>query len=128
MDKKELLSYLLCNTRKYIKEHPNRSTSRYEVFLLEAVIHEQTPETYDERIFPDIIETLKKDGFDVSNFLLYNSNEEGTFTFMSMDERQMFDIVHDYGNSTIIVYVDEYDNQQECSNIAEAVSKYHYPW
>ena len=70
MDKKELLTCLLCNTRRYIKEHPNSNISRYEVFLMEAVLHEQVPETYDEHIFPKVIEAISKD---VSMFPIFFS-------------------------------------------------------
>ena len=40
---------------------------------------------------------------------------------MSMDGRQMFDMVHNYRNVIKVMYVDTQDNQQECTCIAESV-------
>ena len=106
-------------------EHPLCNTSRYEISLLESVLEQRNLDIFDVKTFSEVLSVIEKDGYDMSDFFLYNSTEEGSYTFTSMDDRRMFDISH-YGGSDIeIQYLDGNYNQQSCGTIQEAVTKYH---
>lgn len=106
-------------------EHPLCNTSRYEISLLESVLEQRNLDIFDVKTFSEVLSVIEKDGYDMSDFFLYNSTEEGSYTFTSMDDRRMFDISHYGGNDIEIQYLDGNYNQQSCGTIQEAVTKYH---
>ena len=128
-ENKNLYQKILENA-KIILNNTNSNNSFYLQQDLELFIEDFSNYGYDTDFIEllDVFEYIATDGFDVTDFELYEIPHPSVYSFYNKTTNQMFDICINnfcnYNQKTYAAYLNKNKNQCYANNITEAIEKY----